>query len=244
MAREPTQSDIDLAQALLTAKRPEDQIIATLVYRGLERPAAESILDECLGRKPSHDRQQRTVPPNSGPGFTMSNAGPALATLSLVLGVLCLLGLARPIFLLLGIPAVVCAHVGSYRIRKWDVHRTGLMVARVGLVCGYVSVGVLLCAAGIAYLDATEVRRIAQMHQCQQNLQEIDKAKMLWGLEKRKRETDTPTPEDLREYLKKGFPSCPGGGVYTINSLGHEPTCSVKGHGEYAQIPLPKLPPH
>jgi hypothetical protein len=48
-------------------------------------------------------------------------------------------------------------------------------------------------------------------------------------------------PEDLREYLKQGFPRCPGGGVYTVNSLSQEPTCSLAGHGEYVQIPAPKL---
>lgn len=242
MAREPAQSDVDLAQALLTAKRPEDQIIATLVYRGLERPAAESVLNECLGHKPNQHRQQPTVAPDSGPAFTMSNAGPALATLGFVLGALSLLGLAFPIFLLLGVPAVICAHVGSHKIRKWDDHRSGLMAARAGCVCGYVSVIVLLLATGVGFQLSREARKIARAHECQQNLRDIHGAKMMWGLEKKKSDTDTPTPEDLREYLKQGFPRCPGGGVYTVNSLSQEPTCSLAGHAEYVQIPAPKLP--
>jgi len=41
---------------------------------------------------------------------------------------------------------------------------------------------------------------------------------------------DTPTDKDIAPYLKNGIPKCPAGGIYTINSVGVAPTCSIRGH--------------
>src|ERR1051325_12016285 len=46
MSRQPTQSDVDLATTRLTAGRAKDQVIAALVYRGLDRPSAARLVGE------------------------------------------------------------------------------------------------------------------------------------------------------------------------------------------------------
>jgi hypothetical protein len=35
-----------------------------------------------------------------------------------------------------------------------------------------------------------------------------------------------PTKEEL-DYFKQGFPTCPGGGAYSINDMTNPPTCSL-----------------
>jgi hypothetical protein len=44
VAREPTQADISVAETLLAAQRPDDQIVAALVYRGLESNVASTLI--------------------------------------------------------------------------------------------------------------------------------------------------------------------------------------------------------
>jgi hypothetical protein len=72
------------------------------------------------------------------------------------------------------------------------------------------------------------------LNACINNLRLIDAAKMQWALDHNEDNADTPTMEDLRPYLGRGtngqLPWCPGGGVYTIGSVGQKPTCSVPGH--------------
>ena len=64
---------------------------------------------------------------------------------------------------------------------------------------------------------------------CINNLRQIDGAKQQWALEQGKKETDTPTPEDISPYVKGGWRKCvcPRGGTYSINPLGQLPTCSA-----------------
>ncbi len=84
----------------------------------------------------------------------------------------------------------------------------------------------------------TENRRvtdagIAILHrnQCVNNLRQIDGAKQQWALEKGKSGDAVPTAEDLLPYLKDGaFPSCPDGGIYSINTVDELPTCTVQNH--------------
>lgn len=55
---------------------------------------------------------------------------------------------------------------------------------------------------------------------CVNNLQLIDAAKTSWAQEKNKKQTDTPTANELAPYLKDGvMPKCPAGGDYKINSV-------------------------
>jgi len=71
----------------------------------------------------------------------------------------------------------------------------------------------------------------AQRNACINNLRQIDAAKAQWALENGKGDSAVPVAADLLPYLKGGvFPTCPGGGTYTINAVGVAPTCSIPGH--------------
>ncbi|MGC8830187.1 MAG: prepilin-type N-terminal cleavage/methylation domain-containing protein [Verrucomicrobiia bacterium] len=87
----------------------------------------------------------------------------------------------------------------------------------------------LLSVAIPSYLRA---RRVAFARTCSNNLRIIEAAKQVWGVENGKKPTDVPTESDLvgpNLYLKV-MPVCPAGGVYSINSIGEYPTCSIPDH--------------
>ena len=66
---------------------------------------------------------------------------------------------------------------------------------------------------------------------CIANLRRIVAAKLQWTIDNNKNENDIPTTQDLTPYFKDGLiPVCPSGGVYTLNSAGQMPTCSIPGH--------------
>jgi hypothetical protein len=66
---------------------------------------------------------------------------------------------------------------------------------------------------------------------CINNLRLIDGAKQQWALEKQKPSGALLTTGDLAPYLKTNvLPTCPAGGVYTINPVGYAPLCSIPGH--------------
>ncbi len=66
---------------------------------------------------------------------------------------------------------------------------------------------------------------------CLNNLRQIDGAKQQWALENRKSADAIPSPQDLARYIKGGMlPAGPAGGVYTLNAVNANPTCSIPGH--------------
>src|SRR5664280_2282471 len=83
--------------------------------------------------------------------------------------------------------------------------------------------------AAIAIPNFVKARNTAQMNMCINNLRQIEDAKQQWALENKKELTDTPTARELDKYLHTSFTTlkCPAGGVYTINAVGQEPTCSI-----------------
>jgi DNA repair exonuclease SbcCD ATPase subunit len=71
----------------------------------------------------------------------------------------------------------------------------------------------------------------AQRRACINNLNRIYAAKQQWALENNKPDDAVPTVADLLPYFKDGvFPSCPAGGLYSINAVSVPPTCSIPGH--------------
>jgi hypothetical protein len=70
----------------------------------------------------------------------------------------------------------------------------------------------------------------AARNQCLNNLRQIDAAKQQWALENSKTAAAVPTVTDLLPYFPNGFPACPAGGRYQINTVGEYPTCSIPGH--------------
>ena len=70
-----------------------------------------------------------------------------------------------------------------------------------------------------------------QANACINNLRLIDGAKQQWALEKQKPPGALLTAADLAPYLKtSALPTCPAGGVYTLNPVGIAPICNIPGH--------------
>jgi len=91
-------------------------------------------------------------------------------------------------------------------------------------------VAIIGLLAAIAIPNFMKARTKAQTNACIANLKQIDGAKQVWALDNGQSDTDTPSWDALvTNYIKKQ-PTCPGGGNYTINNVGTEPTCDVTGH--------------
>ena len=66
---------------------------------------------------------------------------------------------------------------------------------------------------------------------CRAHLRRIRAAKAQWALEKELQAGAAVSKRTLSRYLPKGrMPTCPSGGVYSVNRVGTDPTCSVPGH--------------
>jgi hypothetical protein len=152
-----------------------------------------------------------------------------LAVWSLVLGIL---GLTC-FWIFTAIPAVICGHMAYSRIRRSAGALSGEGLALGGMITGYISIAlsifVLPLLAAIAIPNFVKARSTAQMHACINNLRQIDGAKQMWAVELKKVEADTPKAEDLAPYLRVQI-VCPAGGVYTFNTVGEKPTCSIPTH--------------
>jgi prepilin-type N-terminal cleavage/methylation domain-containing protein len=93
-------------------------------------------------------------------------------------------------------------------------------------------VAIIGLLATIAIPNFVRARNTAQKNACIANLRQIDGAKQLWAMENKKGDTDTPTQADVQVYIKNNlFPSCPGGGTYTVNAVNTDPTCSKSAVG-------------
>ena len=66
---------------------------------------------------------------------------------------------------------------------------------------------------------------------CINNLRVLDGAKQQWALEKQKPRGALLTAADLAPYLRSNaVPTCPAGGIYTLNPVGLAPICNLPGH--------------
>ena len=89
-------------------------------------------------------------------------------------------------------------------------------------------VAIIGLLAAIAIPNFVRARQTAQKNACINNLRQIDGAKQQWGLENKATTGASPAQSDLQPYIKGAtFPTCPGGGTYTINDLSTSPTCSL-----------------
>ena len=71
----------------------------------------------------------------------------------------------------------------------------------------------------------------ANLNACITNLRLIDGAKQQWALDHRKPGSALMTAADLLPYLKgNAMPTCPAGGVYTLNPVSVPPLCNIPGH--------------
>jgi competence protein ComGC len=159
----------------------------------------------------------------------------SLAVWSLVLGILAIVLSVVCIGPLFAIPAVICGHIGYSRVKRSAGALTGEGLALGGLITGYLGLAlipVIGLMAAIAVPNFVKARTTAQMNACVSHLRQIDDAKQQWAMDKKKQSTDTPTAQELDAYLHRSFTTlkCPAGGVYTINAVGENPTCSIPGH--------------
>ena len=71
----------------------------------------------------------------------------------------------------------------------------------------------------------------ANANACINNLRQIDAAKNQWAQDNGKPHGALMTAADLTRYLPNNtMPSCPAGGVYTLNPVGISPLCNIPGH--------------
>ena len=78
---------------------------------------------------------------------------------------------------------------------------------------------------------ASQTQQASLVNVCVTNLRQLEGAKQQWALETGKTADAIPTPQDILRYLPNNqAPVCPSGGVYTLNAVGKNPTCSVQGH--------------
>jgi prepilin-type N-terminal cleavage/methylation domain-containing protein len=84
--------------------------------------------------------------------------------------------------------------------------------------------------AAIALPGFQRARQAAQRNACINNLRMIEDAKDQYSIENGLGE-DSPPPDNiyLAEFIRGGFPECPGTGTYTVNNIGTYASCNVHG---------------
>ncbi len=178
--------------------------------------------------------QLKPIPMNGTPP-PVSSGQPktsGLAICALVFGILAIVLTLVCIGPLFAIPAIICGHLASARIKRSGGQLAGKGLAIAGFITGYVSLALILLMLPIAIPNFVKARDTAFRNACQNNLRQIDSAKQQWALEKQKEATATPNAADLDAFIKSGTASlkCPRGGTYSLNSVGEKPTCTIEGH--------------
>jgi len=86
--------------------------------------------------------------------------------------------------------------------------------------------------ASVIIPNARPPRLVSSRNACVASLMQLEGAKATWALEKDKKNSDMPTVADLigpQAYILS-MPECPGGGTYSLRSVGQKPTCTIPGH--------------
>jgi hypothetical protein len=96
-------------------------------------------------------------------------------------------------------------------------------------------IGSALVVAAVAIVGLPpfiRARSTPAMNSCVNSLRCIDGATQQWALENHRASNDVPTWEAISPYMasRRGMPSCPDGGKYTLGTLSRPPLCSYPGH--------------
>jgi prepilin-type N-terminal cleavage/methylation domain-containing protein len=111
--------------------------------------------------------------------------------------------------------------------------RAGFTLVEIMIVVAII--GMLMT---IAVPNFVKARNTAQKNACIANLRMVDNAKQQWATENKKGNSDTPTEEEIRVYVKnEKMPACPGSGTYTIGTVSTDPTCSKADAGHVLSAP-------
>lgn len=95
----------------------------------------------------------------------------------------------------------------------------GAMIAPIGMM------------AAIAVPRFIRARGTSRGAACINNLRQLDAGKEQWAMAEGKNDGDAPDVEGVCEYIKgNAMPICPQGGVYSLNAIGVDPTCSSPRH--------------
>ncbi|MBI3721044.1 MAG: prepilin-type N-terminal cleavage/methylation domain-containing protein [Fimbriimonas ginsengisoli] len=85
-------------------------------------------------------------------------------------------------------------------------------------------IGIIVAIAAPQWIQSRENTR---QKACVENLREIEEAKECWAMQNNIPNGGVAVVGDLVPvYIKSTFPSCPSGGVYTIQPVGTSPTCT------------------
>ena len=99
-------------------------------------------------------------------------------------------------------------------------------------------VAIIGLLAAIAIPNFVRARNTAQKNACINNLRQIDGGKQQWALENKKSDTDTPTTDEVKVYIKNNqYPTCASGGTYTLAAVNTDPTCSKSADGHVMPAP-------
>jgi hypothetical protein len=107
-----------------------------------------------------------------------------------------------------------------------------LWLGRKRLVYAVAGASVFLLLAGMSIPSFIPARPASQRNACIANLKSLQEAKLTWAKVNGKTSADLPTEADLMntnspDNVIRHWPICPGGGKYTIGSVGERPTCTL-----------------
>lgn len=91
-------------------------------------------------------------------------------------------------------------------------------------------VGIIGMLAAISIPSFVRARENSQAKTCMNNLRQIYYAKEHLASQNGLKLGDPVIENDIAAFLKNGIPSCPAGGIYSVNPVGTDPACTVAGH--------------
>ena len=90
-------------------------------------------------------------------------------------------------------------------------------------------IGIFMMILALVFAEISRFRTTSQRNACIMNLKQIEAAKNLWALVKKKADKKTPRDSQLLPYLGSDtMPTCPAGGTYNVRKVSQEPRCSLR----------------